>query len=361
MNPIAAADRYKILAVLGVTGTLLLTSCASGETGQDDADRTVTLTNCGEEVTYEIPVENMLVNDGNMIDLILTLGAQEQVEAVTNASRHEEVLRWRHGDTFAALREVADSSPSFETVIAADPDLVFAGWNYGFRESTGLTPEALAQYDIASYILSESCRSGEDGERGIMDPWDALRTDVRNIGALTGRDGDAAQVVADLNERIAALQAAPAPEIPVDALLFDSFTSTVTTSGRFGGPQAIIEAAGAHNIVSDLDDTWTQVSWERITSSEPDVIFFVDYPPQTVEQKVAELKANPATRDLEAVRQNRFVNLPYVMWTSGPMNIDAAEILRRALERYELAPESTITPAVDISTLGLAGNPWISD
>jgi len=47
------------------------------------------------------------------------------------------------------------------------------------------------------------------------------------------------------------------------------------------------------------------------------------------------------------------------MWTSGPMNIDAAEILRQALETYGLAPDSSIEPVIDISELGMAGNPWL--
>ncbi|MBB1034913.1 ABC transporter substrate-binding protein [Dietzia sp. CQ4] len=353
------------VVVLGLAAALSLSGCSGpSQEGGDTAtvsSQAVTLTNCGQEVAYTTPVERMVVNDGNMIDLVLTLGAGDQITAVTDASRHQEVLRWRHGDDFESLNEVAASSPSLETVIAADPDLIFAGWDYGFRESTGLTPEALSRYDIASYVLTESCRSGPDGERGIMDAWDALRTDLRNLGALTGRDDTAAQAVTDLDGRLEALQDAPRSQDQVNALLFDTFTDTVFTSGRFGGPQAIMDASGAHNIASDLDDTWTQVSWERIAASEPDVIFFVDYPPQTFEDKVAELESNPATRELDAVRERRFVNLPYLMWTSGPTNIDAAEILRKALERYELVPPSSVEPSVDISQLELRGNPWLND
>lgn len=355
----AIRGRLRSAAVLGAVGVVVLAGCTADGGDDASASGTVTLTNCGEEVTYQAPVERMLVNDGNMIDLVLTLGAEDQVAAVTNASRHEEVLKWRHGDKVDTLNEVADRA-SLETVIAAEPDLVFAGWNYGFQESTGLTPDALARHDIASYLLSESCRSSDDA-RGIMDPWDALRADLENIGALTGREDEATKLVVDLNERIEALRGAPEPEDQVEALLFDSFTDSVTTSGRYGGPQAIMDVAGAHNIVSDLDDTWTQISWERIAGSEPEVIFFVDYPPQTFAEKVTELETHPATRDLDAVREGRFVNLPYVMWTSGPMNIDAAEILRKALESYGLVPQSGIEPVVDVSELELPGNPWLED
>lgn len=90
--------------------------------------------------------------------------------------------------------------------------------------------------------------------------------------------------------------------------------------------------------MEDLKDTWTEVSWERLAAAQPDAFLFVDYPGQTFEQKVAVLKAHPATRNLSAVKQERFLNLPYAMWTSGPLNIDAAEEVRGALEQWGLAP-----------------------
>ncbi|MDP3891576.1 ABC transporter substrate-binding protein, partial [Nocardioides sp.] len=112
----------------------------------------------------------------------------------------------------------------------------------------------------------------------------------------------------------------------------------IFTSGAFGAPQAIIEAAGGRNAVADVKDTWTEVSWERLAAAEPEAFLFVDYPGQTFEQKVAILQSHPATRDLPAVRQERFLNLPYAMWTSGPLNIDAAERVREALEGWDLVP-----------------------
>ena len=89
------------------------------------------------------------------------------------------------------------------------------------------------------------------------------------------------------------------------------------------------------------------------------MIVFVDYPGQSVEQKIAALRANPASRNLKAVRENRFVNLPYALWVSSPLNIDAAEILRSVLERHGLAPASSVRPSLDVASLGLAGNDWL--
>ena len=119
------------------------------------------------------------------------------------------------------------------------------------------------------------------------------------------------------------------------------------SSGRFGGPQAILDAAGARNALEDLDDTWTEVSWERVVASKPDAFLFVDYPPQTFAEKVAVLKSRAGVRDLPAVREGRFLNLPYALWTSGPLNVDAAEQARKALESWGLVPKSDVRPRAD--------------
>jgi iron complex transport system substrate-binding protein len=239
----------------------------------------------------------------------------------------------------AGLNQVSNDYPGLETVIAARPDVMVAGWNYGYDETKQLTPDSLAERDIAAYILTESCRQEGSSARGIVDPWTALRDDMTNLGEITGRTDAAAEVVADFDRRLAALDDAPKADEPPVLFVFDSGEKAVFTSGAFGAPQAVIEAGGGHNAMADLEDTWTEVSWERLAASRPDAFVFVDYPGQSFEQKVAVLKANPATRNLPAVREGRFLNLPYAMWTSGPLNIDAAEEVRTALETWGLVPK----------------------
>jgi len=58
-------------------------------------------------------------------------------------------------------------------------------------------------------------------------------------------------------------------------------------------------------------------------------------------------RSRDGVKDLPAVSQGRFLNLSYSMWTSGPLNLDAAEQLRKALESWGLAPPSAITPPFD--------------
>ncbi|GGF97484.1 putative iron compound ABC transporter, substrate-binding protein [Rhodococcoides trifolii] len=331
-------------ALLLVVG---LTACSAPAT-TDTA--TISVTNCGEQVQFPSPAQRLFVNDGNMVSMALALGAQDSVAAVSSVQRDSETLRRHYGDAVDALNSVAPEYPSRETVLAQNPDVMVAGWNYGYSEEKNLTPASLEQDGIAPYTLTESCRQ-RDGEqaRGVVAPWDALRTDLTNLGTITGRTEDATEVVDDLDTRLDALSAAPKAERPPVIFLFDSASDTVFSSGKFGAPQAIIDAAGGVNALADLDDTWTAVSWERVAAANPDAFLFVDYPPQSFQEKVALLDARPGISQIPAVVDRRFLNLPYALWTSGPLNIDAAEQVRKQLETWGLVPPSDVTATFDDS------------
>lgn len=308
----------------------------------------MTVTNCGAPMEFPAPADRMFVNDGNLISMMLAIGAQDDIAAVSSVQRDAETLRRHYGPAVDQLNVVSPEYPARETVLAQNPDVMVAGWNYGYSEADGLTPDSLRADGIAPYILTESCRRQQgEAARGIVDPWTALREDLTNLGAISGHGQQAQLVVADIDTRLEALRAAPQPATPPTIFLFDSGTDAIFSSGRFGAPQAIITAGGGRNALDDLDDTWTEVSWERLAASNPDAILFVDYPPQTFAEKVAILKAREGIKELPAVIQSRFLNLPYALWTSGPLNIDAAEQVRKALEGWQLVPASTIEAPFD--------------
>lgn len=355
-----------VIAVATFVGASALASCGTDNTTTDSSSGTaateqITITNCDEEVTYDAPVQKLFVNDGNIISIALAAGAREAITAVSSIGRDEALLQLKYGSLVDDLNVVAPKYPTLENVVAAKPDVMFAGWNYGFSESKGLTPETLADKGIASYTLSESCRSADGTKRGTMDAWDAIDADLRNIGTITGNTEEATKAAEDITARRKQLEAAPQAEKPPVIFLFDSAQDEIFTSGYYGAPEAMITTAGATNATTDVKDTWTRVSWERLATADPDIIAFVDYPPQTFDQKVQALTTNPASKDLTAVKEKRFVNLPYAMWTSGPLNIDGAQILRAAMEHYELQPTSEIQPTLDLQQLDLPGNDWLTE
>lgn len=339
---LCAASTTVLLGLLAGCGTTGGSSAAGGSSD-------VTVTNCDEEVTLPSPAQRLYITgDGNMLAMVLALGAQDQIVGVTGVDDGTATLSAVYGkDVVDGLPVASKDYPTLENAIAHQPDVVFSGWNYGFTQEKNFTPDSLAEHGIDSYILSESCRQA-DGARGTMPPWEALHTDMANLGSITGHEREAEEIIDDTKERLRTLEEAPQSADEPTVFLFDSGTKDIFTSGSFGGPQAIIEAAGARNATEDIEDTWTSVSWERLVASEPDFFAFVDYPGQTLEQKIRILRTNPATKDLPAVKEERFLNLPIPAWTSSPLNIDAAEQLRVALEEHGLVPDSGIAPERDL-------------
>ena len=60
--------------------------------------------------------------------------------------------------------------------------------------------------------------------------------------------------------------------------------------------------------------------------------------PGEVAQKLRTLRARPGLKDLPVIRRDRVVTLPLALFTSGFPNIEAAERVRDALERFGLVP-----------------------
>lgn len=79
-----------------------------------------------------------------------------------------------------------------------------------------------------------------------------------------------------------------------------------------------------------MKKSWTEISWEPVIDRDPEVVVIVNYGEVTAEQKIAFMKNNPAFRNIDAVRNDRFVVLDYVEATPGPRNIDAIERLAKS-------------------------------
>lgn len=350
------------IAVLTAAG--LLVGCGAHPGGGDSATNAagkgdkVTITNCGEQKTMAKP-QRIMANDGNNIAIALAAGADQKLVATSSLKNDRDLVAAKYGDRVNQIPEVTKEYPGLEQILGAKPDLYMAGWGYGFGEANNVTPDTLKSHGVESYLLTESCRNSEKKEsdsgklgtgksRGIEEPWQAVRDDLGNMGKLLGTEDQARKVIEDQDARLGKLHGLPQPGKKPTGFIFDSAKDKVYTSGKFGAPQAILESAGARNGTEGIADTWTDVSWEKIVESKPDFFVMVDNPSQTFEEKVQLLKTNQATKDLPAVKEDRFINLPYTMWVSGPFNIDAAEHVRKGLEMFGLVPHSDLHPQLQV-------------
>lgn len=322
--PFSAQHRWLPLlsaCALALSGCGATVESAGGAAAPNAAEFPITLENCGQQVTFEEPPNRVISNDIAITEMMFALGLGDRMAGYIVSAGQEggiESSPWR--EEFERTPRLAESMTK-EAVRAADADFVFAGWNYGFSESKGLTPASLAELDIDSYLLTESCRNGIDDQRGIMPPLDALYTDLRNLGTLFGVSDRAEALIAENESTISRSRyGSPAGERP-SVFLYDSGTDQPVTSGNGGAADQIISEAGGTNIFSGMDDSWTSVGWEAVVRADPEIILINDYGEGgTVEDKIDFLTSHPALAGVEAVREERFFALPYAALVEGPRN-----------------------------------------
>ncbi len=58
------------------------------------------------------------------------------------------------------------------------------------------------------------------------------------------------------------------------------------------------------------ESRWFNTSVETLVETNPDYIIFNDYGKQTIEEKIAFVKENPALQDVTAVKNEAFIVIP---------------------------------------------------
>lgn len=287
----------------------------------------VTVKSCNRDVTFEAAPQRAVSNDVNLTEMMLALKLQDRMVGYTGISGWKTLdATLREG--VKELPELSPKYPSKEVLLEADADFYFAGWNYGMKVGGEVTPETLSPFGIKVYELTESCSHIMAKAKPTMDD---MFVDLLNLGRIFRVEDRAEALVSDYKSGLAKIQERiGAIKEPVRVFVYDSGTEKPFTSGRFGIPTAMIEAAGGINIMDDVEKSWTEVSWEPVIDRNPQVIVIVDYGDVTAEQKIAFMKQSPAFRNLDAVKADRFVVLAYVEATPGPRNVGAIERLADA-------------------------------
>ena len=157
-------------------------------------------------------------------------------------------------------------------------------------------------------------------------------TDLHNLGRIFAVQPRAEALVQGMQQRVAAVRERLADSgLAPRVFLYDSGEESPFTAGRLAMPQALIEAAGGRNVMDELAASWVRVGWEAVISSDPEVILIVDYGERSAAQKRDFLLQHPALQGLTAIREQRFVVLPYLAVTPSLENAAAIETLAAAL------------------------------
>jgi len=284
----------------------------------------LTVHSCNREVTFKHAPQHALSHDINMTQMMLALGLKPSMAGYSGVTGWKSVTTEMQ-TILDGLPELAAKYPSVETLLDANVDFFFAGWDYGMRVGGDLTPQTLQPLGINVYELTESCAFVMKRPAATLQD---TYNDLRNLGKIFDVQDRANALIAQMQAQVAEVR----KDLPADkprVFLYDSGEDRAMTSGRLGMPQALIDAAGGRNILDDVESSWTRVNWETVVERNPQVIVIVDYGEVTAEQKEQFLLNNKALQSVDAIKNQRFIVIPYVQATPGIDNVLAVETLAK--------------------------------
>lgn len=284
----------------------------------------LTIHSCNREVTFKEAPKHAVSHDINMTQMMLALGLKSKMAGYSGVSGWKSVTPEMQS-LLDGLPELAAKYPSVETLLNANVDFFFAGWDYGMRVGGDLTPQTLQPLGINVYELTESCAFVMKRPAATLDD---TYNDLRNLGKIFNVQDRANALIADMQSQVAEIRKDLPAEKP-RVFLYDSGEDRAMTSGRLGMPQALIDAAGGRNVLDDVEASWTRVNWETVVERNPQVIVIVDYSEITAEQKIEFLLKNKALQSVDAIKNQRFIVIPYVQATPGIDNVLAVETLAK--------------------------------
>ncbi len=273
----------------------------------------VTVDNCGTEVTFDAPPERIVTIKSSTAELVAALGAADRLVGTAFSDGPPPA------DLAPALADVpviSEKVPGQEALLALEPDLVYGGWESNFSADGVGERDVLAGYDIATYVSPSACK--EPGYQPDPLTFDDVFDEVREAGAVLGEPAAAEEVVAAQQATLDAVE----PLAGQSVVWWSSGTDTPFVGAGIGAPQMMLEAAGLTNVFAGVHDTWASVGWEEVVAADPDVLVLVDSVWNTAENKKAALAANPATAALDAVREERYVVVPFAGSEAGVRNAD---------------------------------------
>ncbi|SDP18330.1 iron complex transport system substrate-binding protein [Actinopolyspora xinjiangensis] len=338
------SSRVLSLTCLIPLGVGLLTACGGGSetsAGQDNAagyPRTVE--NCGREITIEAPPERAVSLNQGSTEILLSLGLADRM--VGTATWTDPVLKELE-EANSKVPRLADNAPSYERVLAEEPDFVSASFESTFQEVS--SRDDFAELGVPTYLSPADCVKNNEGDGdGSRDQPLEMSTVYREIEELA-RVFDVPERGEELVEELRGRLDKASADIDasgVSMLYWFANKESPYMAGCCGAPGIITEEIGAKNVFDDTKKEWPQINWETVAQRDPDVLVIGDLTreSQTAEeaaQKIEFLENNPVTKHMDAVRDDRYIRLSGAAMNPSIRTVDGVERVAAKLREFGLA------------------------
>ncbi|MEY9213457.1 ABC transporter substrate-binding protein [Thermobifida halotolerans] len=329
----------RLLAAIALPLLLPLTACGAqaAEPAADAADGyPVTVGNCGREVTVEAPPQRAVSLNQGSTEILLSLGlADRMVGTATWTDPVAEGLE----EANATVPRLADNAPSFEKVLAQEPDFVSASFASTLGEGGVAAREDFENLGVATYLSPADCVKSNEGDGdGVREEpltMDAVYGEVRDLAAIFGVAERGEELVAELQERVDTATA-DVDASGVTVLYWFANSEAPYMAGCCGAPGIITGAVGADNVFDDTHAEWPQINWETVADRDPDVLVIGDLTrerqtAETAEAKIRFLETNPVTQHMDAVRNERYILLSGAAMNPSIRTVEGIEKVAQGL------------------------------
>ncbi|MFE7406728.1 putative F420-0 ABC transporter substrate-binding protein [Isoptericola sp. NPDC057559] len=292
----------------------------------------LSLDNCDTRTTVDAAPQRVVTIKSSTTEMLLALGLGDRI--VGSAFLDGPVpdsLADAAAEAPAVATPLSDQVPGSEAVLGLEPDLVYAGWESNLPADGAGDRATLAKLGVATYVSPAACKSPES----MPDPltFDDVFAEIDEVGEIFDASDAADDLVAAQRDTLASVTR---DDRGLTALWYSSGDDIPYVGAGIGAPQMIMDAVGLDNVAADVHDTWTSFSWEQAIEADPDVIVLVDATWNSAEQKIERLESNPATARMTAVREGRYLTVPFPASEAGVRNVDAVVDLSDQLAGLDL-------------------------
>ncbi|WP_306368419.1 ABC transporter substrate-binding protein [Nocardiopsis sp. CC223A] len=308
--------------------------------GENATTYPLVVENCGQEVTFDAAPQRVVSLDQGSTEILLSLGLEERM--VGTASWTDPV-RENLAQANDGVPRLADEAPTYEVVLDTDPDFVTASFGRHFAQGGVAERSRFADTAIGTYLSPTDCEGetsiNAGGTRTEPLTIDGLYQEIRELARIFDVPSRGEELVDELETRRQEALAGVDAADTSTAFWFADLKSPYVAGGP-GAANILATEVGASNVFADLDDDWPATTWEVFVDRDPDVIVLGDLsreraPGDRLQEKIDFLRTDPVTRDLTAVREERFISLHGAEMNPSIRMIDGLEALAEGLRSFE--------------------------
>lgn len=302
----------------------------------------VELTRCDRTITVEERPENIVSLNQGSTEILLSLGVADRMSGT--AGWTDPVLASLEEEN-ASVERLADQAPSYEALLASEPDLVTASFFNTLSEGGVATPDRLAEVGVPAYLSAVECSKsdfgGGDGARDEPLHMEDIHTEIRDLATIVDEEAAGTELIDSLETRMDRAERAQA-EDGTSVVYWFANSESPYVAGGYGGPEIASRALGLRNVFADQEAEWPQISWEAIAAKDPDVLVLGDLTrrsetAESAEAKIDFLESNPVTKEMTAVRKKRYIAVTGAELNPSIRTVDLVENVAAGLEDLDLA------------------------